>query len=144
MLYGNIINLNENGQRIDAQGNQAPWRAGSQQPAFSFFVAAHGGVMKLGSETLKDGSKVPHVLCNDGTQIWGGKSVKEAADIARSKGEKFSLKATQVGEYIRGEYVANPETGVEEYRECLADDGKPIVAYTMFVPTVSEDDAITL
>lgn len=143
MLLGNIIPLNENGQRIDANGNQAPWREGSQQPAFNFFVASHGGVMKVGSETLKDGSKVPHVLCNDGTQIWGGRSVREAADAARAKGEKFSLKATQVGEYVRGEYVEGAD-GTQEYRECLNEDGTPQVAYTMFVPTVGEDDAITL
>lgn len=143
MLYGKIINLNENGQRVDANGKQAPWREGSLQPTFNFFVAQHGGVMKVGSETLPDGSKVPHVLCNDGTQIWGGKSVREAADAARAQGTKFSLKTTQVGEYIRGEYVPNAE-GIEEYRECLADNGQPIVGYTMFVPTVGEDDAITL
>lgn len=143
MLYGNIIPLNENGQRVDANGNQAPWREGSSQPSFNFFVEAHGGVMKVGSETLADGTKVPHVLCNDGTQIWGGKSVRDAADAARAKGEKFSLKATQVGEYIQGAYVENAE-GIQEYRERLADNGKPLVAYTMFVPSVGEDEAITL
>lgn len=143
MLYGKIVNLNEDGRRIDANGNPMPWREGSLQPSFAVFAALHGGVAKAGSEIRKDtGERVPHVLFKDGTQAWGGSSVIEALKAARLKGEKFSLQACNVGEYVRTQDVPN-EDGVLETRECLEDNGAPMVQYAMFIAKVGEDDAIT-
>ena len=145
MLYGNIINLNENGQRVDAKGNPAPWMEefAQEQPSFKFFTDEHGGVFSIGTISLEDGTKVPQVLCADGTKIRGGKTVREAADAARAKGDKFSLQACQVGGYIRGEYVPNEE-GIDEYRECLHKDGRPVVQYTMFLPGLESDPTLTV
>lgn len=144
MKYGKTINLNENGQRVDANGNQMPWREGSLQPSFATFAAIHGGVAKAGSEVRKDtGEKVPHVQFKDGTEAWGGRSVIEAASAAREKGEKFSLQACSVGEYVRAAEVTDEETGITELKEQLYDDGRPAVAYALFIAHVGEDDTIT-
>ena len=143
MLYGKIVNLNEEGRRIDANGNPMPWREGSLQPSFAVFAALHGGVAKAGSEVRKDtGERVPHVLFKDGTQAWGGSSVINALKEARMKGEKFSLQATNIGEYVRTQQVEN-EDGILETRECLNEKGEPLVQYAMFIANVGEDDAIT-
>lgn len=144
MMYGKTINLNENGQRIDANGNQMPWREGSLQPSFATFAAIHGGVAKAGSEVRKDtGEKVPHVQFKDGTEAWGGRSVIDAANAAREKGEKFSLQACNVGEYVRAAEVTDEETGITELKEMLYDNGKPVVAYALFIAHIGEDDTIT-
>lgn len=143
MKYGKKVILNENGQRVDANGNAMPWNEGSLQPSFAIFATQHGGVAKVGSEVRKDtGERVPHVLFKDGTQAWGGKSVIEALKAAREKGEKFSLQACNVGEYTRAEDVEN-EDGILERRECLTEAGAPILQYALFIASVGEDDAIT-
>ena len=139
MLKGKQVNVDENG-RIIREDNQI-WDVPAQ--GFAHFVAAHGGVQAKGLTANKSGIKVPHIICADGTEIWGSENVGKKFADARATNSKFSMLATMVGGYKRVVNEAD-EDGVAQSYEALDDAGNNIYGYTAFLPTLEEAEDLVV
>ncbi len=133
MQKGKPVNIDADG-RIVREDNQI-WDVPAQ--GFAHFVAAHGGVQSAGLTANKSGLKVPHIICADGTEIWGSENVGKKYAEAHASGNKFSMLATMVGGYKR--VITEPdEDGVAQSFEALDEQGKNVYGFTAFLPTLEE------
>ena len=139
MQKGKQVNVDENG-RIIREDNQI-WDVPAQ--GFAHFVAAHGGVQAAGLTSNKSGLKVPHVICADGTEIWGSENVGKKYAEARESGNKFSMLATMVGGYKRVITDAD-EDGVAQSFEALDEQGNNVYGFTAFLPTLEEAEDLVV
>lgn len=139
MIKGKQVNVDENG-RIIREDNQI-WDVPAQ--GFAHFVAAHGGVQAKGLTANKSGIKVPHIICADGTEIWGSENVGKKFAEARATKNPFSMLATLVGGYKRVVTEAD-EDGVAQSYEALDEAGNNIYGYTAFLPTLEEAEDLVV
>lgn len=139
MQKGKQVNVDENG-RIIRNDNQI-WDVPAQ--GFAHFVAAHGGIQAKGLTANKSGLKVPHIICADGTEIWGSESVGKKFAESRASGNPFSMLATMVGGYRRVITDAD-EDGVAQSFEALDEQGNNVYGFTAFLPTLEEADDLVV
>lgn len=139
MLKGKKVNVDENG-RIIREDNQI-WDVPAQ--GFAHFVAAHGGIQAKGLTANKQGTKVPHIICADGTEIWGSENVGQKFAESRAAKSPFSMLATMVGGYRRTVVDAD-EDGVAQTYEALDEQGNSVYGYTAFLPTLEEAEDLVV
>ena len=138
-MLGKKVQLDENGRAIREDGQI--WDIPAQ--GFAHFVAAHGGVQTKGLTANKNGNKVPHIICADGTEIWGSDKVGQKFAESRAAGSKFSMLATLVGGYRRVETSAD-EDGVMQAYESLNPDGTNRYGFTAFLPGIEEAEDLVV